>query len=143
MSNKSEGTKFENEFCDFLAEAGFFVIHYEGALYSGAQPADIMVIKNNYATLLDCKVLKSKTGRFPISRIEANQILAYRRYRKCQNDFFLLAVLWNNDVYLIDLRKIKFKEKSFKVNIDQRIVKDWKNWYEKYEENKKNANKGK
>ena len=60
------------------------------------------------------KTLNNKNGLFPISRIEENQRLAYERVRICRNPqtIFALAILWNNDLYIVDFDDIDFDKKS-------------------------------
>ena len=127
MNNKTLGTKFEKDFARFLANQGYWAHFLEGAAHTGAQPFDLIAIKDNIPHCIDCKTLANKNGNFPISRIEDNQIMAYKRYKKCGNTFFELAILWNNDVYIVPFDCIDFNEKSIPIADN---IPEWRNFYE-------------
>ena len=114
MNNKSLGSKFEKDFAEYLSIKGCWVHFIEGAAHTGAQPCDIIAIKNDRVQLYDCKTLNNKNGIFPLSRVEENQRLAFQRFRECWNEIstFALAILWNNDLYFIDFDNIDFFQKS-------------------------------
>lgn len=79
MSNKSIGNQFEQDLAKMLADAGFWV-HVLQQNKAG-QPADLIVAKGRYATLIDCKVISTENG-FPLSRVEENQKLAMASFCK-------------------------------------------------------------
>lgn len=114
MNNKSLGNKFEKDFADFLSKKGCWVHFIEGAAHTGSQPCDIISIRGDCMQLYDCKTLSNKNGLFPLSRVEENQRLAFKRFRECQNtkSTFALAILWNDDVYFVDFDNIDFTQKS-------------------------------
>lgn len=93
----------------------------------GAQPCDSVLCKNNKVWAVDCKTLNNKNGLFPIDRIEENQRLAYKRFKKCGNENFFLAILWNNDVYFVLMTDALFEKKS--IDLKQKIA-TWRNFYE-------------
>lgn len=131
MNNKTLGNKFEKDFMKFLANKGYWVHFIENAAYTGNQPCDVIAIKNDKTELYDCKTLANKNGLFPTSRIEENQVLAFKRLRKCCNrsTVFALAILWNNDIYIVDFDDINFNDKS----IDLRQIRPiWEDFYELY-----------
>ena len=78
MSNASNGAAFEREMCELLASHGFWT-HRIAPNRAGQQPADIIAVKCNYHTLIDCKVISTRAG-LPFSRIEDNQLLAMERF---------------------------------------------------------------
>lgn len=78
-SNKSIGNQFEQDLARLLADAGFWV-HVLQQNKAG-QPADLIVAKGRYATLIDCKVISTEKG-FPLSRVEENQKLAMASFYK-------------------------------------------------------------
>ena len=78
MSNASNGAEFERQMCELLASHGFWT-HRIVPNRAGQQPADIIAVKGNYHTLIDCKVISTRAG-FPFSRIEDNQLLAMERF---------------------------------------------------------------
>lgn len=53
------GKKFEEELCWWFSKKGFFVIYNEKGT-TGSQSCDIVVIKNNFARLLECKNLDNQ-----------------------------------------------------------------------------------
>lgn len=98
MVNKRLGTQFEKDFCRALAHEGFWV-HFIAPDARGAQPFDVIAVKNGEAFAFDCKT--SVTRRFNASRIEDNQHMAFERWMSCGNSRPMFAILHNNNVYLI------------------------------------------
>ena len=127
MNNKILGSKFEKDFAAFIASKGYWVHFIEGAAHTGSQPFDLIAIKDNIPYCIDCKTLSIKSRVFPTSRIEDNQLLAYKRYKKCGNSNFCLAILWNNDVYTMSFDNIDFNAKSFDMS---ECIPVWRNFYE-------------
>lgn len=82
----------------------------------GSQPCDLIAIKDNVPVLIDCKTCK--TQLFPVSRIEENQRQAFKRYSKCGNTNFILAIKYNEKIYEINLSEIDFTQKS--INLGRR-----------------------
>lgn len=74
MNNKKLGSAFEKDFCKVLADEGWWV-HFLNPNTSGAQPFDIIAIKDSVVATLDCKTCA--TDSFSLSRIEDNQWLAF------------------------------------------------------------------
>lgn len=99
MSNKKLGNDFESEFCDILAEEGFWC--HNMAQNAAGQPADVIAVKNGDAYLIDCKVCSR--DRFPIDRIEPNQVLAMDLWRECGNGNGWFALEFSDDVYMVSL----------------------------------------
>lgn len=98
MSNKKEGTKFEQEIADKLFENGWWV-HLIQQSKSG-QPADIIATKDNTAVLIDCKDCKTK--KFDLSRVEENQLNAMRLFvSRCWGQAYFVIKL-NDKVYFIN-----------------------------------------
>lgn len=82
MNNKQIGTAFEREMCAKLAEYGFWV-HFISPDARGAQPFDIIAVKDGKAIVGDCKTSSRK--RFGIDRLEDNQIMAFEKWLACGN----------------------------------------------------------
>ena len=116
MNNKILGNRFEKEYAEMLSKRGYWVTFLTPKQNIGSQPCDLIAIKNNKPILVDCKTCD--THLFPISRIEENQRQAYKRYMKCGNTKFILAIKYNNRIYEIDMRKIDFSQKS--IDLDRR-----------------------
>lgn len=110
-NNKKIGTDFENDFANYLYGKGYWVAPFPGKDHTNSQPADLIACKNNEPILIDCKTLANKNGLFPLDRVEQNQRLAYKRFKHTGNKYYYLAILWNNNIYLINLDDIDFKSK--------------------------------
>lgn len=98
MNNKQLGTAFEREFCDMLKQAGFWV-HFCNPSAAGAQPCDVIAVRNREAYLIDCKT--SARATFKKDRLETNQICAFERWRECGNVNRYVAVKHKDNVYMI------------------------------------------
>lgn len=84
ISNKRLGTEFEQEVCDILARSGYWV-HFITPDARGAQPFDIIAVKDGIALAIECKTLDESKRYFPLSRLEENQLFAFDRWMKCGN----------------------------------------------------------
>lgn len=94
MNNQQKGKDFENKFMKWLSKQGYWA-HFMHPAPDGSQPFDIIALKGNdrssaivYA--FDCKTLEK--GRFPLSRIEDNQELAFEALNKqgVHNTYFVI-----------------------------------------------------
>lgn len=103
MSNKKLGNSFEAEFCEILAEHGFWC--HNLAQNAAGQPADVLAVKDGDAYLIDCKVCSQ--GKFPFSRIEDNQELAMELWHDCGNGDGLFALKFDEDVYIVSLVELR------------------------------------
>ena len=103
MSNKKLGNAFETEFCEILAEHGFWV--HNMVQNAAGQPADVIAVKDGEAYLIDCKVCSN--GKFPFTRIEDNQEWAMELWRDSGNDNGWFALKFGNDVYMVDMAAMK------------------------------------
>ena len=97
MNNKQAGNEFEREFCEILADDGFWA-HFMGGSKNG-QPADIIAVRNERAYLIDAK--DCENDRFVLSRIEANQDTAMRYWELCGNNQGLFALKTSKGVYML------------------------------------------
>lgn len=113
MNNKKLGNNFEKEYAEILRRKGYWVTFLTPKQNIGSQPCDLIAIKDDKPILIDCKTCK--THLFPISRIEENQRQAFKRYTKCGNTKFILAIKYNNKIYEIDMKDIDFKQKSIEL----------------------------
>lgn len=104
MSNKTVGTAFEREFAGMLSRNGFWV-HVLQDNRNG-QPFDIISAKDGSPMVFDCKVCE--TGRFCLSRMEANQISAMELWEACGNGegAFAVRFLKTGNVYIVPFRKL-------------------------------------
>ena len=126
MGKKSytNGRKFEEELCDYFSSQGYYVIYNEKGI-TGAQPCDIVIIKNNIAILVEAKNLDNKSGIFNLDRIEQNQVLAYNKFRSCKNTNFILAIKWKNNIWLIDFGLLPYYQKSINLKQIEPNIKNW------------------
>lgn len=98
VTNKTMGNRFEKEFCEILFQNGFWV--HNMAQTSSGQPADVIAVRNEFASLIDCKVCTH--NRFPLSRIEDNQHLAMQIWKERGNgDGWFALLLADNEIYMI------------------------------------------
>ena len=104
QNNKKIGTAFEKEFCNILADKGYWV-HFINPDARGSQPFDVIAVKNGQALAVDCKT--SSKPIFPISRLEDNQIMAFEKWILCGNDEPMIAVKYNEHIYMVTYSKLK------------------------------------
>lgn len=108
MNNKKRGTEFEKAFCKLLSDDGYWV-HFMTPDNRGAQPFDIIAVKDGDAFAIDCKTCVKPY--IEISRLEDNQILAFEKWRACGNNHPLVAVFHEEKVYVVDYVDLKQKGK--------------------------------
>ena len=118
MNNKQLGTEWEHKVCKYLSGNGYWA-HFIVPDARGAQPFDIIAVKDGEAYAIDCKTCVANS--FNISRLEDNQISAFDLWLKCENNNPLVAVEHNKHLYWIDYTELK-KKKSIKLcddNMDE------------------------
>ena len=98
MNNKILGTQYEKKICKLLSAMGYWV-HFLSPDNRGAQPFDIIAVKDGKAVVGDCKTSSKKT--FPISRLEDNQVMAFDKWLACGNSDPILFVLYDGITYFI------------------------------------------
>ena len=111
MTNKRLGNLFERELCGILAQEGYWV-HFIVPDARGAQPFDIIAVKDGKALAIDCKTCVAHS--FNISRLEDNQIMAFNRWMKCGNPVPIIAVKHNDLIYKIKYNELQ-ERKSIKL----------------------------
>lgn len=111
MNNKRLGSAFEREVCDILAASGWWV-HFIAPDARGAQPFDIIAVKNGRAVAIDCKTCAA--NRIALTRLEDNQILAFEKWLSCGNGIPRVMVKHNGKVYSVSYDALK-KQKSIKL----------------------------
>lgn len=120
MNNKRLGNEFEKEYAEKLSDEGWWVTFLTPKQNVGSQPADLIAVKNNEAMLIDCKTCGSHL--FPLSRIEENQRQAFKRFSKCGNTKFILAIKFQDKIYEINMKDIDFTQKS--IDLERRTNED-------------------
>ena len=114
MINKKLGNDFEQELCEILADAGYWVHNF--ANRKNGQPADIIAVKNGIAYLIDAKVCSYEV--FPFRRIEENQQLAMNMWMECGNTTPYFALKCRNEVYMVSWNNIKYLIKKGKKQLN-------------------------
>ena len=112
MSNRSEGTGFEQEFCEILFNNGFWA--HNIAQKAAGQPSDIIAIRGEKAFLIDCKVCSR--DYFRLSRIEENQESSMTLWenRSVNNAWFALKMA-DDRIYMISFRQlISLRSQNYK-----------------------------
>lgn len=104
MNNKTLGTLFEREICEILANNGYWV-HFLSPDHRGAQPFDIIAVKDGIALAADCKTCESAT--FSINRLEDNQKFAFEKWMACGNLNPVLFVKHDEKIYLVTYLELK------------------------------------
>lgn len=125
ISNKGMGNRFEQAFCETLAEYGFWA--HNMAQTAAGQPADVIAVRNGMAELIDCKVCTNRY--FSTERIEGNQWTAMELWKERGNGTGWFAVKFGDNVYMISLDALKrtgrvsLNEEWFKRNAS--LLEDW------------------
>lgn len=121
MNNKKLGTEFEKQTCEWLASKGYWV-HFIVPDARGAQPFDIIAVKNMKAIAIDCKTCVA--NRFNISRLEDNQIMAFEKWLQCGNEVPCVFVKHNSKVYCVPYSVLKMQE-SVSLTDELLLIKDF------------------
>ena len=98
MINKKLGNDFEQELCQILSDAGYWVHNF--ANRKNGQPADIIAVKNGKAYLIDAKECTREI--FPLKRMEYNQELSMCLWIECGNIEPYFALKARNEIYMVD-----------------------------------------
>ena len=114
MNNKKLGMLFERKVCDILAERGCWV-HFLSPDSRGAQPFDLIAVRNGLAIAADCKTCKDHI--FRMTRVEDNQVLAFEKWLACENLEPGFFVEHNGAVYYVGYLELK---KAGKVDLNER-----------------------
>lgn len=98
MTNKKLGNDFETEFCEILAQHGFWAHNF--AQKKEGQPADVIASINGQPALIDCKVCSTKRG-FRLDRREENQLLSMELWYKTGNGFGWFALKFDDEIIMV------------------------------------------
>lgn len=114
--------EFEKKILNLFQENGFWA-HLFARDNGGNQPFDIIALKDNEIYAIDCKVINTVKGRFPLSRIEYNQRLAFERIKKHNKKAITgFLVEYQNEIYFINYEKIDFNNlKSIELTEELKI----------------------
>ena len=114
MNNKKHGTAFERLVVRRIAETGAWV-HFLSPDERGAQPFDIIAVKDGIASAIECKTQDSKNRYFSISRLEDNQIMAFEKWLACGNAEPLICIEYKSGIKVVSYTQLK---KERKVDLD-------------------------
>ena len=106
MNNNRLGHAFEREACEILAQQGYWV-HFIAPDARGAQPFDIIAVKDGQAMAVECKTCVARS--FNISRLEDNQVMAFERWIACGNGDPVVAVKHGDSIFWISYLELKKK----------------------------------
>ena len=95
---------FEKELCEYLANHGYWV-HFITPDARGAQPFDIIAVKNGRAVAIDCKT--SSKASISIGRLEENQKSAFDSWLACGNSMPQIAVKYNGRLFFVPYEELK------------------------------------
>jgi len=96
---KMTGREFEQYMCKLFDQNGFWALNIPRS-ESGAQPFDIVAIRKDEVYAVDCKVC-SGAARFPLRRVEDNQLLAFGKAYWRTNAKIGLMVYWSGCIYFL------------------------------------------
>ena len=113
MNNKKLGTEFEREIVELLSNRGFWV-HFISPDNRGAQPFDIIAVKDGEVIVGDCKTSVRK--KFDFWRLESNQMMAFEKWLACGNHGAYVFVKHNNEIYFIPYEMLRDDKK---INLDE------------------------
>lgn len=120
MSNRTSGTRFEDEFAKKLYEHGFWA-HVMQQKKDG-QPADIVAIKGRFHTLIDCKEISTNKG-FQFEREEENQRLAMELFKKrCDELCYFALKLPTGEIRMVSYQRLKQLTSSGYKSITPRMM---------------------
>lgn len=108
MNNKKRGTAFEKEVVELLNDQGWWV-HFISPDITGAQPFDIIAVKDDVSIAIDCKTSSRK--HFGIGRLENNQIYAFEKWMSCGNTIPLIFVKFSEKISIIPYEILKEKKR--------------------------------
>lgn len=130
-SNKKNGNRFEADFCELLAEHGFWA--HNMVQNQVGQPADVIAVKNGVPILIDCK--ECETNRFSLSRIEGNQEGAMTRWEQTGNEHCYFAMkLRDGSIYMVHFDELSIRQLYNEGTINENEFSQYKTFQEWVEE---------
>jgi len=103
------GSEFEGFVAERLKYLGYWALRIPRSP-TGAQPFDIIALKRigsvTSAFALDCKVISTKTQRFPLDRVEDNQWTSFEIFEKKVGGSAGLMIFLENKIYFVPNRKL-------------------------------------
>lgn len=119
------GRQFEDYIVKLLGEHGYWV-HRLSPDETGQQPFDIIALKGNVVYAYDAKVL-SNGKRFPLSRVEDNQITAFDAFEKKVSAMDVGCLIYSGgEIRFLNRASIKYAIKNDISSIDVRQLPVWR-----------------
>lgn len=116
MNNKKHGTDFERQVIAKLSQPGNVWVHFLSPDERGAQPFDIIAVKDGVACAIECKTQDDKNKWFPLSRLEDNQKMAFEKWISCGNGEPIICVQYKGEIKTLSYTELKTKGR---VNLDE------------------------
>lgn len=119
------GREFENQVVKELHKAGYWVhrIHPDE---TGQQPFDVIAIRGDNVCVYDAKVV-SDGHRFPLSRIEDNQINAFRLIEKKTSAMHIgLLICAEDKIRYMDISRINSEMSMGRKSVDINQLPEWR-----------------
>lgn len=116
MNNKKHGTDFERQVIAKLSQSGDVWVHFLSPDERGAQPFDIIAVKDGIACAIECKTQDDKNKWFPLSRLEDNQKMAFEKWIACGNGEPIICVQYKGEIKTLSYTELK---KKGRVNLDE------------------------
>lgn len=110
MNNKYIGTAFEKRVCDIFKNRGYWV-HFISPDARGAQPFDIIAVKDGKARAIECKTLSDNLRSFSIKRLEDNQVNAFDYWKSKGNGDPLIFIEHCGHVHVVSWTELKAYKK--------------------------------
>ena len=131
MNNKQLGTQFERKVLDYLAAEGWWA-HFLSPDKTGAQPFDIIAIKNDKVLALDCKTCADNS--FAFSRIEDNQFMAFQSLIWKTDAYCGFVILHDDDIYLLSFTDVlaELKKGNGSVKLTEEHMRNACNYFKCY-----------
>ena len=114
MNNKVLGNTFERLFVEKLKDNGFWA-HFIEPNRSGAQPFDVIAIRDGQTYVFDCKTsMKDSIG---MNRLQLNQEFAFEKIQQAGCWHTYLAVLHEGRVYCVHYNQLKYGSVKLNENL--------------------------
>ncbi|WP_249961681.1 hypothetical protein [Histophilus somni] len=108
MLSRDYGKRTEEKVAEYFSEKGYWVYQFPQSIKG--QPADLIVVKNNIATLIEVK--HCKNDRFTLNRIEPNQLTTFNFFKSKGNTNHKIAIQFKSGLFLLDFSYIDILIKS-------------------------------
>lgn len=110
LNNKRKGTAFERKVCEVFKNRGYWV-HFIAPDARGAQPFDIIAVKDGRARAVECKTLSDDVRWFSIKRLEDNQVSAFEYWKSKGNGDPLIFIEHKGHMHVVSWTELKAYKK--------------------------------